>query len=211
MNAIDSIVYVIDDDPRIRESISELLSAFDLGVVTFGSAAEYMAHPRPELPACLVLDLELPDVNGLEFQLQVSSGVHPQIVFITGYGDIPASVRAIKAGAVDFLTKPFHGPDLVRAIRAAIEKDRLERRKRSELADLELRRASLTPRERDVFPLIVSGLLNKQAAFELGISEFTIQIHRGNIMTKMGAASLADLVRIAGTLAVPLGRSRRER
>lgn len=210
MNAIDSIVYVVDDDPRIRESISDLLSAFDLQVVTFGSAAEYVAYSRPDLPACLVLDLELPDVNGLELQRQIAHGDHPHIVFITGHGDIPASVRAIKSGAVDFLTKPFHGPDLILAIHAAIEKDGEARRRRSELATLHQRLASLTPREREVLPLIVSGLLNKQAAAELGISEVTIQIHRGQIMRKMEAASLADLVRIAGTLAVPLVRSRRE-
>jgi FixJ family two-component response regulator len=207
---IDSIVYVVDDDPRIRESIFDLLSAFDLQVVTFGSAAEYVAYPRPDLPACLVLDLELPDVNGLELQRRISHGSHPQIVFITAHGDIPASVRAMKAGAVDFLTKPFRGSDLVRAVHAAISVDRDARRNRSGLAALQQRLASLTPREREVLPLIVSGLLNKQAAAEMGISEVTVQIHRGNVMRKMGAASLADLVRIAGTLSVPLVRSRRE-
>lgn len=206
---MDSIVYVVDDDPRICEAISDLLSSFDLLVVTFGSAAEYVAYPRPDLPACLLLDLELPDVSGLELQRQIAHDSHPQIVFITAHGDIPASVRAIKAGAVDFLTKPFHGSDLLLAVHAAIGIDREARRKRGELAALQERLASLTPREREVLPLIVSGLLNKQAAAEMGISEVTLQIHRGNVMRKMGAASLADLVRIAGTLSVPLVRSRR--
>ena len=210
MNAIDSIVYVVDDDPRIRESISDLLLAFDLQVVTFGSAAEYVAYPRPDLPACLVLDLELPDVNGLELQRRISHASHPPIVFITAHGDIPASVMAIKAGAVDFLTKPFHGSDLVRAVHDAIGADRDARHKRLGLAALEQRLASLTPREREVLPLVVSGLLNKQTAAEMGISEVTVQIHRGNVMRKMGAASLADLVRIAGMLCVPSVRSRRE-
>jgi FixJ family two-component response regulator len=208
VNATDSIVYVVDDDPRIRESLSDLLSAYDLQVVTFASAAEYMAYPRPALPACIVLDLELPDINGLELQHQISQGSHPQIVFITGHGDIPASVRAIKAGAVDFLTKPFHGPDLMRAIHAAIDKDVEARQLRSELAGLDARLATLTPRERETLPLIVSGLLNKQAAAELGISEVTLQIHRGKIMRKMGAASLADLVRMATALAIPLAHAR---
>jgi FixJ family two-component response regulator len=209
VNATESIIYVVDDDPRIRESISDLLASFDLPVVSFGSAAAYAAYPRPDLPACLVLDLELPDINGLELQHQIAQDGHPQIVFITGHGDIPASVRAIKAGAVDFLTKPFHGPDLVRAIQTAINKDVEARRHRFELAALDQRLASLTPREREVFSLVVSGLLNKQAAAELGISEVTIQIHRGKIMKKMHASSLADLVRMAGALAVPLVRARR--
>jgi FixJ family two-component response regulator len=206
---IDSIVYVVDDDPRIRESVSDLLSAFDLQVVAFGSGADYVAYPRPDLPACLVLDLELPDVSGIELQRRISRGAHPQIVFITAHGDIPSSVRAMKAGAVDFLTKPFRGSDLVHAVHVAIGVDRDARHQRSALAALQQRLASLTPREREVLPLIVSGLLNKQAAAELGISEVTIQIHRGNVMRKMEAASLADLVRIAATLGVPLVRSRR--
>ena len=176
--------------------------------VTFGSAAEYMAYPKPDVPACLVLDVELPDINGLDLQSQIAQGNHPQIVFITGHGDIPTSVRAIKAGAVDFLTKPFKEADLMRAIHAAIAQDRDARRKRAELAELRQRLSSLTPREREVLPLVVSGLLNKQAAAELGISEITIQIHRGKIMQKMGAGSLAELVRMAGTLEIPMTHSR---
>ena len=209
MNPPDQIVFIVDDDRRICESLSELLSTFDLHAVTFGSAAEYIAYPKPDVPACLILDVELPDINGLDLQSQTAQGNHPQIVFITGHGDIPSSVRAIKAGAVDFLTKPFREADLMRAIHAAIAQDRDARRKRAELAELRQRLTSLTPREREVLPRIVSGLLNKQAAAELGISEVTIQIHRGKIMQKMQAGSLAELVRIAGMLEIPMTHSRR--
>src|SRR3984893_8484834 len=209
MNPADQIVFIVDDDRRICESLSELLSTFDLHAVTFGSAAEYIAYPKPDVPACLILDVELPDINGLDLQSQSAQGNHPQIVFITGHGDIPTSVRAIKAVAVHFLTKPFNEADLMRAIHTAIAQDRDARRKRAELAELRQRLMSLTPRESQVLPLIVSGLLNKQAAAELGISEVTIQIHRGKIMNKMQAGSLAELVRIAGMLEIPMTNSRR--
>jgi FixJ family two-component response regulator len=209
VNPHDPIVFIVDDDRRICESLSELLSTFDLHVVTFGSAAEYIAYPKPDVPACLILDVELPDINGLDLQSQTAQGDHPQIVFITGHGDIPSSVRAIKAGAVDFLTKPFKEADLMRAIHAAIAEDRNVRRKRAELGELRQRLSSLTPREREVLPLIVSGLLNKQAASKLGISEVTIQIHRSKVMKKMGAGSLAELVRMAGMLEIPMTQSRR--
>jgi FixJ family two-component response regulator len=168
-----------------------------------------MSYPRPDLPACLILDVELPDINGLDFQKQISHGDHPPIVFLTGHGDIPSSVRAIKDGAVDFLTKPFTERDLVDAIRSAVEQDRAVRQERAELKTLREHLASLTPREREVLPLVVSGLLNKQAAAELGISEVTLQIHRSKIMQKMEAASLADLVRIAEKLQIPITHSRR--
>ena len=207
-NAQDHIVFVVDDDRRIRESLCELLAAFDLNAVALGSAAEYIAHPRPDMPACLVLDVELPDINGLDLQAQIAQDDHPPIVFITAHGDIPASVRAIKAGAVDFLTKPFSEQDLLRAISAGIAQDRETRRKKAELADLRQRLDALSPRERDVLPLVVSGLLNKQSAAALGISEVTLQIHRSNVMKKMGASSLADLVRIALALEIPIDRSR---
>ena len=209
MNPRDPIVFIVDDDRRICEALSELLATFDLHVVTFGSAAEYIAYPKPDVPSCLILDVELPDINGLDLQSQTAQGDHPQIVFITGHGDIPSSVRAIKAGAVDFLTKPFREADLMRAIRAAIAQDRDARRKRAELAGLNQHLSSLTPREREVLPLVVSGLLNKQAAAQLGISEITLQIHRGNIMKKMRAGSLAELVRMAGMLEIPMTQSRR--
>lgn len=208
MSPQDDIVFVVDDDAGIRDALSSLLSAHDLRVVTFGSAAEYMAYPRPDVPSCLVLDVELPDVSGLTLQSQTAQSNHPQIVFITGHGDIPSSVRAMKAGAVDFLAKPFSEADLMRAIRTAIEQDREARRKRAELAELRQRFSRLTPREREALPLVVSGLLNKQAAGELGISEITMQIHRGKIMQKMQAGSLADLVRMAGTLEIPITHSR---
>jgi len=211
VNPQDHIVFIVDDDRRICDSLSDLLSTFDLHVVTFGSAAEYIAYPKPDLPACLLLDVELPDINGLDLQSQIGQGNHPQIVFITGHGDIPTSVRAIKAGAVDFLTKPFTEANLMRAIHVAIAQDRNARQKRAELQELDQRLSSLTPREREVLPLVVSGLLNKQAAAELGISEVTIQIHRGKIMKKMGAGSLAELVRMAGTLGIAMTHSRHAR
>jgi len=208
VNPQDHIVFIVDDDRRIREALTALLSSFEMKAVAFGSAAEYLAYAKPEVPACLVLDVGLPDINGLDLQSQIAQGNHPQIVFITGQGDIPSSVRAIKAGAVDFLTKPFREADLMRAINAALAQNREARQKRAELSDLHRRLSSLTPREREVLPLVASGLLNKQAAAELGISEITLQIHRGKIMKKMGAGSLAELVRMAGTLEIPLTRSR---
>jgi FixJ family two-component response regulator len=203
----DHIVFVVDDDRGICEALIDLLSSFDLNVVAFGSAAEYVAYPKPDVPACLVLDVELPDANGLDLQSQAGQ-LHPQIVFITGHGDIPKSVRAIKAGAIDFLTKPLKESELIRAIRAAIAQDETARRETAEVAELQRRLSCLTPREREVLPLVVSGFLNKQAAAELGISEITIQIHRGKIMRKMEADSLAELVRMAGRLEIPLSRDR---
>lgn len=211
MNPPDHIIYVVDDDSRIREALSDLLSTFDLHAVTFGSAAEYIAYPKPDVPACLILDLELPDINGLDLQRQVMQGDNPAIVFITGHGDVPSSVRAMKAGAVDFLTKPFREEDLMRAIHAAIVRDCEIRDQRAELTGLQRRLARLTSREREVLPLVVSGLLNKQAAAELGISEITLQIHRSNIMKKMEAGSLAELVRMAAALEVPMTQSRHSR
>ena len=208
MNPQDHIVFIVDDDRRIREALTALLSSFEMKAVAFGSAAEYLAYAKPEVPACLVLDVGLPDINGLDLQSQIGHGNHPQIVFITGHGDIPSSVRAIKAGAVDFLTKPFREADLMRAINAALAQNRDARQKSGELADLHQRLSSLTPREREVLPLVVSGLLNTQAAAELGISEVTLQIHRGSIMKKMQAGSLAELVRMAGALEIPITRSR---
>jgi len=178
---------------------------------TFGSAAEYLAYAKPDVPACLVLDVQLPDINGLDLQSLVARESLPPIVFITGHGDIPSSVRAIKAGAIDFLTKPFREADLMRAINAALAESRETRQRGAQQADLHGRLASLTPREREVLPLIASGLLNKQAAVELGISEVTLQIHRGKIMQKMRAASFADLVRMAAALELPVIHSRHPR
>jgi FixJ family two-component response regulator len=204
MNSKDHIIFVVDDDSRIREALFELLSSLDLRVVTFGSAAEYIEFPKPDLPACLILDVKLPGINGLDLQSQIADTDHPPIVFITGHGDIPSSVRAIKAGAVDFLTKPFNQHDLLEAIRAAVARDRKARRERAELFQLQQRYASLTPREREVLSLVISGLLNKQAAAELGISLVTLQLHRSKVMQKMAAKSFAELVRMAAQLRVPL-------
>ncbi len=204
MNSKDHIIFVVDDDYRIREALFELLSSLDLRVVTFGSAAEYIEFPEPDLPACLILDVKLPGINGLDLQSQIADTHHPPIVFITGHGDIPSSVRAIKAGAVDFLTKPFNQQDLLEAIHAAVAQDRKARQERAELFQLQQRYASLTPREREVLSLVVSGLLNKQAAAELGISLVTLQLHRSKVMQKLAAKSFAELVRMAGQLRVPL-------
>ena len=209
--ANDHIVFIVDDDRRIRESLTELLSSYDMHAVAFGSAAAYLAYPQPDVAACVILDVELPDINGLELQTRIAHGYHPHIVFITGHGDIPSSVRASKAGAVDFLSKPFNAADLMRAVNAALEQNREARRVRDDLGELNRRFSTLTPREREVLPLVASGLLNKQAAAELGISGITLQIHRGKIMKKMCAASLAELVRMAGLLEMPVVNSRRLR
>lgn len=209
MSPREEIVFVVDDDARVREAVGELLESLGWRAETFAAAADYVASAKPDVPSCLILDVELPDINGLELQAQLSRDTHPPIVFITGHGDIPSSVRAIKHGAVDFLTKPFSDADLTAAVQAAIAQDRDRRSERAELGVLRQRYLDLTPREREVLPLVVSGLLNKQAAAELGISEVTLQIHRRNVMQKMAAASLADLVRIAERLNIPVTHSRR--
>jgi FixJ family two-component response regulator len=205
----DPVVFVVDDDLRICEALTELLASFDLRAVAFPSAAAYLAHPQPDGPACLVLDVQLPDINGLDLQGRFAQGSLPPIVFITGHGDIPSTVRAIKAGAVDFLTKPFEEAALMHAVHAALAQSRQARGAGAERAALDRRLATLTPREREVLPLIASGLLNKQAAAELGISEVTLQIHRGRIMRKMEAGSFAELVRMAAALGLPVTPSRR--
>jgi FixJ family two-component response regulator len=210
MGSKDYAVYVVDDDVRMCEALRELFTSLGVASVTFGSVAEYVAYQKPDLPACLILDVELPDISGLDFQRQLGDAYHPPIVFITGHGDIPSSVRAIKAGAVDFLSKPFSQPDLMAAVDAAVTRDRHARLERAERARLQQRYSSLTPRESQVLPLIVSGLLNKQAAAELGISEVTLQIHRSRIMQKMAADSFADLVRMAGQLNIALERRKQQ-
>jgi FixJ family two-component response regulator len=209
MTSTDHVVLIVDDDHRVREALLELLSASNLNPLAFGSAREYMAHPKPEVPACLILDVQLPDINGLELQQQISSQYHPPIIFITGHGNIPSSVRAMKAGAIDFLTKPFSDTELLRLVHAALGLDREARAKQAELERLERRYQSLTPREREVLPLVVGGLLNKQAAAHLGISEVTLQIHRTSVMKKMEADSFADLVRMAAMLGISGTLSRR--
>ena len=210
MGSEDHTVYVVDDDVRMCEALRELFTSLGVTSVTFGSVAEYVAYQKPDLPSCLILDVELPDISGLDFQRQLGDAYHPPIVFITGHGDIPSSVRAIKAGAVDFLAKPFSQPDLMAAVDAAITRDRHARLERAERARLQQRYSSITPRESQVLPLIVSGLLNKQAAAELGISEVTLQIHRSRIMQKMAADSFADLVRMAGQLNIALERRKQQ-
>jgi FixJ family two-component response regulator len=193
-------IFLVDDDFRVREALVDLFASKNLHCVAFASAAEYLRLANPSGPSCLVLDVSLPDINGLELQNSMARTDHPPIVFITGHGDVPSSVRAMKAGAIDFLTKPWSDEELLQSVRQALERDRLQRRARAKLMELEGRVATLTPREREVLPLVASGLQNKQAAAQLGISEVTLQIHRSKIMQKMRAASLADLVRMAAKL-----------
>jgi FixJ family two-component response regulator len=196
------VVFVVDDDSRVREALSSLLASAGLEVAVFASATEFLNADKPDAPACLVLDLELPDINGLELQKELAEREAPPIVFITGHGDIPSSVKAMKAGAVEFLAKPFGDDELLRAIEASIALDRAERQKRSERASLDERYERLTPREREVLTFVVAGFANKVTAVELGTSEITIGVHRGQIMRKMGARSLAELVRLADKLGI---------
>jgi FixJ family two-component response regulator len=196
------IVYVLDDDYRVREALTSLLSSVGLRVEVFASADEYLKFQKPDSPACLILDLELPGMSGLELQQEIAGSDAPAIVFVTGHGDVPSSVRAMKAGAVEFLLKPFDDQELLRTIDAAIAQDREARLRRAEMEELRRRYALLTPREREVLPFVTAGLLNKQTAGELGTSEITIQVHRGQIMRKMAASSLADLVKMAGKLGI---------
>lgn len=205
MNSDRPIVFVIDDDRRVREALSSLISSTGLRVDVFASASEFLAFDRPDAPSCLVLDLHLPDANGLEVQRELASNNGPPIIFITGHADVPTSVRAMKAGAVEFLPKPFEEKDLLGAIDAAIALDRTERQKRSELAVLQEHYALLTAREKEVLPFVVAGLANKVTAAELGTSEITIAVHRGNVMRKMEAQSLAELIRMADKLGVKSG------
>src|SRR5262244_2971986 len=209
MTTADHLVLIVDDDHRVCEALQDLLTAADLRAVAFGSAAEYIAYPKPDAASCLILDVELPDINGLDLQQQIGKEFRPPIIFVTGHGDIPSSVRAMKAGALDFLVKPFSDQELLERVHAALALDRERRVKQAELNRLRQRFKSLTPREREVFPLVVGGLLNKQAAAHLGITEVTLQIHRRNVMQKMEAASLADLVRMAERLQIPGVQARR--
>jgi FixJ family two-component response regulator len=193
----DPIVFVVDDDASVRDAVKKLLASVGLQVETFGSAREFLSRKRPETPACLVLDVRLPDLGGLEFQRALAEAdVHIPIIFITGHADVPMTVRAMKAGAVEFLTKPFRGQELLGAIQEAIAKDRAALSERAQTKELRASYDSLTVREKEVLRLVVSGLLNKQIGCELGTSELTIKTHRGHVMEKMGAQSLADLVRM---------------
>lgn len=202
MNPDGPIVFVVDDDRRVREALSRLIASAGLAAITFATAGEFLEFEKPDAPACLILDLQLPGISGLELQQRLSEANAPPIVFLTGHGDIPSTVRAMKAGAVEFLLKPVGDQELLRAIEAAVERDRAARRKRSELGGLRERYALLTPREREVLPFVIAGYANKQAAGDLGIAENTIAVHRGQIMRKMAARSVAELVRMADKLSI---------
>ena len=198
-----SIVFVVDDDPLVRDAVSNLLRSVDLQTRAFGSASEFLREKRPTLPSCLVLDVRLPGASGLDFQAELSKlDIRIPIIFMTAHGDIPMSVRAMKAGAVEFLTKPFREQDMLDAVKLALERD--QGRIEAERASSELKSSfeTLTPREREIMALVASGLMNKQVAGKMGLSEITVKVHRGRIMQKMGARTLADLVRMAEALGI---------
>jgi FixJ family two-component response regulator len=205
VSSADPIVFIVDDDVRVREALCSLISSVGMRVEAFGDATGFLASEKPDAPACLILDLELPDIDGLQLQQELAAGDSPPIVFISGHGDVPSSVRAMKAGAIEFLPKPFGERELLQAIEAAIALDRSARRKKLELVELQGRYKLLTPRERQVLPFVVAGSANKQTAAGLGVSEITIAVHRSQIMRKMCARSLAELVRMADKLGIEPG------
>jgi len=203
----EAIVLVVDDDVSVREALAGLIRSAGMMVETFATAQEFLAHPRPDAPGCLVLDIALPGLSGLDLQKRMAEiELEIPIVFITGHGDVPTSVQAMKAGALEFLTKPFADRDLLNAIQQAIKRDRATRRERAKVRELRHRYESLTPREREVMERVVSGLINKQIAAELGTSVMTVKAHRGQVMHKMQADSLADLVRMSDMLGIRRAR-----
>jgi FixJ family two-component response regulator len=208
MRETDATVFVVDDDAPMRESLMNLIRSVGLRAELFASAREFLRSKHPDVPSCLVLDVRLPGLSGLDLQRRTTeAGMEIPIIFITGHGDIPMSVRAMKAGAVEFLTKPFRDQDLLDAIEQALERDRKARDQRAAIEELRSRFASLTPREREVMARVVAGLLNKQIGAELGTSETTVKIHRHQVMEKMGAASLPELVRMADRLGILVPKS----
>jgi FixJ family two-component response regulator len=199
----DPLVFVIDDDASMRRALTNLFQSVGLGVEVFGSAPEMLQSKLPDVASCLVLDIRLPGLSGLDFQNELAkANIHIPIIFMTGHGDIPMTVRAMKGGAVDFLTKPFRDQDMLDAVVTAIERDRKRREVGKIVANLQALFETLTPREREILALVASGLMNKQTAAEIGLAEITVKIHRGHIMKKMGARSLADLIRMAETLGI---------
>jgi FixJ family two-component response regulator len=195
------LVFVVDDDASVREAITSLLTSVGLAVEVFPSARAFLDHPRPDMPSCAVLDVRLPGLSGLDLHRELGhTGAPLPVIFVTGHGDVPMSVQAMKAGAVEFLTKPFRDQELLDAVHEALQRDRTARRERADLERLRQREQSLTPREREVMHLVVTGLLNKQIAADLGTSEITVKVHRAQVMQKMSAASLAELVRFATRL-----------
>ena len=208
MTEIPPIVFVVDDDASVRNALKSLIRSVGLQVELFGSAQEFLQSKRPNAPSCLILDIRLPGISGLDFQRKLTETNNPiPIIFITGHGDIPMSVRAMKGGAVEFLTKPFRDQDLLDAIHVALERDRARRQREDEIATLKDRFEWLTPREREVLPLVVSGLPNKQIADKIGTSETTVKVHRGQLMRKMGADSLPELVRVAERIGIRTTKS----